>query len=33
MSLTVDDVGYYRDEAPTRQAFRFGWFHSGDSRT
>jgi acyl-CoA synthetase (AMP-forming)/AMP-acid ligase II len=23
--------GYYRDEPATRQAFRFGWFHSGDS--
>jgi acyl-CoA synthetase (AMP-forming)/AMP-acid ligase II len=23
--------GYYRDEAATRDAFRFGWFHSGDS--
>ena len=23
--------GYYRDEAATREAFRFGWFHSGDS--
>jgi acyl-CoA synthetase (AMP-forming)/AMP-acid ligase II len=23
--------GYYRDEAATRQAFRYGWFHSGDS--
>ncbi len=22
--------GYYRDEAATRQAFRGGWFHSGD---
>jgi acyl-CoA synthetase (AMP-forming)/AMP-acid ligase II len=21
--------GYYRDEAATREAFRFGWFHSG----
>ncbi|HWG14743.1 MAG TPA: AMP-binding protein [Streptosporangiaceae bacterium] len=24
-------AGYYRDEAATREAFRFGWFHSGDS--
>ena len=23
--------GYYRDKAATREAFRFGWFHSGDS--
>jgi acyl-CoA synthetase (AMP-forming)/AMP-acid ligase II len=23
--------GYYRDEAATREAFRSGWFHSGDS--
>ena len=23
--------GYYRDEPATRQAFRYGWFHSGDS--
>ena len=23
--------GYYRDETATRDAFRFGWFHSGDS--
>ena len=23
--------GYYRDEPATRAAFRFGWFHSGDS--
>jgi acyl-CoA synthetase (AMP-forming)/AMP-acid ligase II len=23
--------GYYRDDAATREAFRFGWFHSGDS--
>ncbi len=23
--------GYYRDEAATREAFRHGWFHSGDS--
>jgi acyl-CoA synthetase (AMP-forming)/AMP-acid ligase II len=23
--------GYYRDEAATRDAFRYGWFHSGDS--
>jgi acyl-CoA synthetase (AMP-forming)/AMP-acid ligase II len=26
-------AGYYRDEAATRQAFRYGWFHSGDSCT
>jgi acyl-CoA synthetase (AMP-forming)/AMP-acid ligase II len=26
-------AGYYRDEAATRHAFRFGWFHSGDSCT
>ncbi|HEY2519389.1 MAG TPA: AMP-binding protein, partial [Streptosporangiaceae bacterium] len=24
-------AGYYRDEAATRAAFRYGWFHSGDS--
>jgi acyl-CoA synthetase (AMP-forming)/AMP-acid ligase II len=24
-------AGYYRDEAATGHAFRFGWFHSGDS--
>ena len=24
-------AGYYRDEAATREAFRYGWFHSGDS--
>jgi acyl-CoA synthetase (AMP-forming)/AMP-acid ligase II len=24
-------AGYYRDEAGTREAFRHGWFHSGDS--
>ena len=24
-------AGYYRDEAATEHAFRFGWFHSGDS--
>jgi acyl-CoA synthetase (AMP-forming)/AMP-acid ligase II len=24
-------AGYYRDEEATRTAFRFGWFHSGDS--
>jgi acyl-CoA synthetase (AMP-forming)/AMP-acid ligase II len=24
-------AGYYKDEAATREAFRFGWFHSGDS--
>jgi acyl-CoA synthetase (AMP-forming)/AMP-acid ligase II len=23
--------GYYRDEPATREAFRYGWFHSGDS--
>jgi acyl-CoA synthetase (AMP-forming)/AMP-acid ligase II len=23
--------GYYRDEDATRDAFRYGWFHSGDS--
>ncbi len=26
-------AGYYRDEAATRHAFRYGWFHSGDSCT
>lgn len=26
-------AGYYRDEAATREAFRGGWFHSGDSVT
>jgi acyl-CoA synthetase (AMP-forming)/AMP-acid ligase II len=25
--------GYYRDEAATREAFRHGWFHSGDMCT
>ena len=25
--------GYYRDETATREAFRGGWFHSGDSCT
>jgi len=24
-------AGYYRDEAATSRAFRYGWFHSGDS--
>lgn len=24
-------AGYYRDEDATRTAFRYGWFHSGDS--
>jgi acyl-CoA synthetase (AMP-forming)/AMP-acid ligase II len=24
-------AGYYRNEAATEEAFRFGWFHSGDS--
>jgi acyl-CoA synthetase (AMP-forming)/AMP-acid ligase II len=24
-------AGYYRDEGATREAFRYGWFHSGDS--
>jgi acyl-CoA synthetase (AMP-forming)/AMP-acid ligase II len=24
-------AGYYRDEPATREAFRHGWFHSGDS--
>ncbi|WZH50989.1 MAG: AMP-binding protein [Nocardioides alkalitolerans] len=24
-------AGYYKDEAATREAFRGGWFHSGDS--
>jgi acyl-CoA synthetase (AMP-forming)/AMP-acid ligase II len=24
-------AGYYRDEEATRHAFRFGWFHGGDS--
>lgn len=24
-------AGYYRDEAATEEAFRHGWFHSGDS--
>jgi acyl-CoA synthetase (AMP-forming)/AMP-acid ligase II len=26
-------AGYYRDEAATREAFRGGWFHSGDMCT
>ncbi len=26
----VMTAGYYRDEAATRNAFRHGWFHSGD---
>lgn len=26
-------AGYYRDEAATQQAFRHGWFHSGDMCT
>jgi acyl-CoA synthetase (AMP-forming)/AMP-acid ligase II len=26
-------AGYYRDEAATREAFRGGWFHSGDTCT
>ena len=24
-------AGYYKDETATREAFRHGWFHSGDS--
>jgi len=24
-------AGYYKDEKATQEAFRFGWFHSGDS--
>jgi acyl-CoA synthetase (AMP-forming)/AMP-acid ligase II len=24
-------AGYYRDEPATEEAFRYGWFHSGDS--
>ncbi len=24
-------AGYYKDEQATRHAFRYGWFHSGDS--
>ncbi|RLV50920.1 AMP-dependent synthetase [Nocardioides mangrovicus] len=27
----VMTAGYYQDEAATREAFRGGWFHSGDS--
>ncbi|HEY1974865.1 MAG TPA: AMP-binding protein [Pseudonocardia sp.] len=27
----VVTAGYYRDQAATREAFRHGWFHSGDS--
>jgi acyl-CoA synthetase (AMP-forming)/AMP-acid ligase II len=27
----VVTAGYYRDEAATEEAFRYGWFHSGDS--
>ncbi|QEC49530.1 AMP-binding protein [Baekduia soli] len=27
----VITAGYYRDEAATREAFRGGWFHSGDT--
>jgi acyl-CoA synthetase (AMP-forming)/AMP-acid ligase II len=27
----VMTAGYYRDPAATREAFRGGWFHSGDS--
>lgn len=27
----VVTAGYYKDEAATREAFRHGWFHSGDS--
>jgi acyl-CoA synthetase (AMP-forming)/AMP-acid ligase II len=27
----VMTAGYYKDEAATREAFRGGWFHSGDS--
>jgi acyl-CoA synthetase (AMP-forming)/AMP-acid ligase II len=29
----VITAGYYRDEAATAEAFRGGWFHSGDSCT